>query len=103
MYAVTDASRAGWEAIFAWLAERSGVALDVLAYPPPAPLSELWRRCDLGCVVMCGWPFSRAAPQPRLLAAPVPLPERYNDRAIYFSDLVVHRDSPFRTLEDTFG
>jgi ABC-type phosphate/phosphonate transport system substrate-binding protein len=103
MYAVTDASRAAWESIFAWLSTHAGVPLDLLAYPPPAPLSELWRRSDLGCVMMCGWPFSRASPQPRLLAAPVPLSERYDDRAIYFSDLVVHKESPFRTLEDTFG
>ena len=32
----------------------------------------------------------------------MPLPERYRDTAVYFSDLIVHRDSRFRTLEDTF-
>src|SRR5207247_3819539 len=56
----------------------------------------------LGCVLMCGWPCTRARHRPWLLAAPVPLPERYWDTAVYFSDLIVHRDSRFRTLEDTF-
>jgi ABC-type phosphate/phosphonate transport system substrate-binding protein len=102
MYAVTEPAKAAWQSIFRWLADRSGVALAPIEHPPPAPLSELWARPGLGCVLMCGWPFTRARPKPRLLAAPVPLPERYRDQAIYFTDLVVHRDSVFRTLEDTF-
>jgi ABC-type phosphate/phosphonate transport system substrate-binding protein len=103
MYAVSEPAKAAWRNIFAWLSDRSGVPLAVLDYPPPSPLADLWSRPQLGCVFMCGWPFARARPQPRLLAAPVLLPERYGDEPVYFSDLVVHRDSPFRTLEDTFA
>lgn len=103
MYAVADVAAAGWRAIFGWLAKRSGVPLRVLDHPPPAPLSELWGRPDLGCAFMCGWPFDRAEPKPTLLAAPVPSPKRYGGEAIYFTDIVVRSDSPFETLEDTFG
>jgi ABC-type phosphate/phosphonate transport system substrate-binding protein len=103
MYAVTEAARAAWTSIFVWLSQRTGVSLRLLDHPPPRPLSELWRRDDLGCVMMCGWPFARMQPRPRLLAAPVPLPQRYGDAPIYFSDILVHRDSAFRSLEDTFG
>jgi ABC-type phosphate/phosphonate transport system substrate-binding protein len=103
MYAVTDAARAAWQRIFARLAERTGIALAPIEHKPPALLSELWRRGDLGCVFMCGWPIARAEPKPRLLAVPVPRPDRYRDRPIYFTDIVVARDSPARTIEDTFG
>ena len=102
MYAVTKPAKAAWQSIFQWLSDRSGVLLTVIEHPPPSPLAELWAWPGLGCVLMCGWPFTRARPRPWLLAAPVPLPERYDDKAVYFSDLVVHRDSAFRTLEDTF-
>jgi ABC-type phosphate/phosphonate transport system substrate-binding protein len=33
----------------------------------------------------------------------VPSPDRYGGRPVYFSDLVVRADAPYRTLEDTFG
>jgi ABC-type phosphate/phosphonate transport system substrate-binding protein len=102
MYAVSEAARNAWQSIFEWMSDRSGVPLTLIDYPPPSPLGDLWRRPNLGGVFMCGWPFTRARPQPRLLAAPVPLPERYGDKAVYYSDLVVHRDSSFQTLEDTF-
>jgi ABC-type phosphate/phosphonate transport system substrate-binding protein len=103
MYAVTEVAARGWRRIFEWVAERAGVDLTPIEHSPPAPLTELWGRPDLGCAFMCGWPFARAAPQPRLLAAPVPAPERYGDQPIYFTDIVVRRDSRFTSIEDTFG
>jgi ABC-type phosphate/phosphonate transport system substrate-binding protein len=103
MYAVTEVAAAGWRSIFRWLAQRSGVELALLDHPPPAPLNDLWRRPDLGCAFICGWPFARAEPRPKLLAAPIPSPARYGGEPIYFSDIVVRRDAPFRSLEDTFG
>ncbi len=104
MYNVMPEARAGWDAIFEWVAERSGVALEVIAHPAPAPIEALWARDDMGCVFMCGWPYAMAAPRPRLVAAPVPSPDRYGGgKAVYFTDLVVRRDSPYRKLQDTFG
>ena len=103
MYAVTEVAAAAWRRIFRWLGQRAGVELAPLEHPPPAPLRDLWQRSDLGCTFMCGWPFARAERRPRLIAAPVPRPERYRDEPVYFTDIVVHRDSPFRRIEDTFG
>ncbi len=103
MYNVTPEARAGWDAIFEWVAERSGVALEVIAHAAPAPIETLWARDDMGCVFMCGWPYAMAEPRPRLVAAPVPSPDRYGGKAVYFTDLVVRRDSPYRKLQDTFG
>ena len=103
MYSVTPASTAGWRALFAWLAQTTGIPLATIDHAPPAPLAHLWARPRLGCVVMCGWPFAEAVPPPHLLAAPVPAPARYSGRPEYWSDLVVRADSPHHSLEDTFG
>lgn len=103
MYSVTPAANAAWREVLGWVLERAGVAAEFVDHDPPKLLSELWARDDLGAVMMCGLPFSLRTPQPIILAAPVPSPSRYGGRAIYWSDLAVHADSPARTLRDTFG
>ena len=48
--------------------------------------------------------FERQGISPAVpLAAPVLAGERYGGRPIYFSDVIVHRDSPFRTFLDLRG
>lgn len=53
---------------------------------------------------ICGLPYVRKADhsssQIELLAAPVMQGDRYQNRPIYYSDLVVHTDSPFMNLAD---
>jgi ABC-type phosphate/phosphonate transport system substrate-binding protein len=103
LYAITPDSTEAWQRIFSWVSERAGVEVRLTDHPPPAPLRDLWSRDDLGCVLMCGWPFARRKTKPHLLAAPVPSPKRYGDCPIYFSDFVVHKESRFESLPDTFG
>jgi len=103
MYNVTGPARQAWARLFERIGQSSGVALRVIDHAAPAPLESLWKRPDLGCAFMCGWPFSRADPRPQLLAAPLPLGARYGGRPVYFTDLVVRRDRAYKRLEDTFG
>jgi hypothetical protein len=103
MYSVSPAAAAAWGRLLSAIAARSGVPVSVVEHPAPAPLADLWRRTDQGAVFMCGLPFSRALPQPVLIAAPVPSPAEFNGRAEYWSELVVRADSAFTSLEDTFG
>ncbi|WP_299617469.1 phosphate/phosphite/phosphonate ABC transporter substrate-binding protein [Pelagibius sp.] len=103
MYNVTETARQAWADLFAWVAETSGIALTAIDHPAPAPLETLWERADLGCAFMCGWPFSRARPQPLALAAPVPLGSRYRGQPVYFTDFIVRRDRGYRSLAETFG
>jgi len=103
MYSVTPAAKAAWREVLAWVLARAGVAAEFVDHDPPKLLAELWARSDLGAVMMCGLPFSLRAPQPIVLAAPVPSLPRYGGRAVYWSDLAVRADSPARTLADTFG
>ena len=103
MYSVAPAARAAWRELLGWVLERANVHMEFVDQDPPATLADLWARSDLGCAMMCGLPYSHRKPRPILLAAPVPSPERYANRAVYFSDIAVKADSPFHKLEDTFG
>jgi ABC-type phosphate/phosphonate transport system substrate-binding protein len=103
MYSVSSEVAALWRELFAAIIARSGVSATVIDYPAPAPLSELWNRPDQAAVFMCGLPFSRAEPQPVLMAAPVPFAPEFQNQPRYWSDFVVRADSAFLTLKDTYG
>lgn len=103
MYSVTAPVGAAWRGLLGWVLERAGLDWAVIDHAAPAPLSALWSRQDLGAVMMCGFPYSRCHPRPILIAAPLPSPRRYRRRPIYFTDIVVRADSPYRSLQDTFG
>ena len=87
------------------------------------PWEERVRRLDAGEIEVawiCGLPYiervdrdnrdefdrgDRDRPEPaiELLAAPVMAAPRYQDRPIYFSDVVVSRDSTYQTFKDLRG
>ena len=92
-----------WGDLLRWVSEKAGVPYNVIPRDVQMTLEELWARPDLGCVVMCGYPWVTAPEPPRLLAGPVPTPPRYGNHPGYVSDFVVPADSTFLSLEDTFG
>ena len=103
MYSWAPTLTAAWKRLLDWVSTRAGGVMEVLEVADPYPLETLWAREDLGCAFMCGYPWVLREPRPHLLAVPVPSPARYGGRPIYFTDFVVRADSPYRTLEDTFG
>ncbi|MEM7127753.1 MAG: PhnD/SsuA/transferrin family substrate-binding protein [Chloroflexota bacterium] len=103
MYNVAPEVIEAWDAIFAHISVASGVPLEVIYHAFPQSIEELWSRPRLGCVLMCGYPYARATPRPTLLASPIPSPAHYDDKPVYFSHLLVAEDSPFQSIEDTFG
>jgi len=103
MYSVAPAARAAWRELLEWILEHANVRMEFVDQEPPATLADLWGRSDLGCAMMCGLPYSHRKPRPILLAASVPSPGRYANRPVYFTDIAVRADSPFASLEDTFG
>ncbi len=102
MYAVSGEAEQAWQILLKHLAEDAGVALTYTAYPAPQPLEVLWRRPDLGCVLMCGYPIALEIAKVVPLASPIPNVAWANNRAVYRSDLIVRADAPFQTLADTF-
>src|SRR3954467_5216441 len=103
MYSVAPAAKTAWRELLGWVLERANVRMEFGDQDPPATLADLWGRSDLGCAMMCGLPYAHRKPRPLLLAAPVPSLERYANRPVYFTDIAVRADSPFKKIEDTFG
>ena len=103
MYSVNASVATSWRVLLEWVIRRAGVACEVIDHPTPRPLQALWARADVGCVFMCGFPIANARPAPRILAAPIPAPERYGGRPVYCTDIVVRADSPLRQLADILG
>jgi len=90
-----------------WLARQVGVTIDVIDTVPWQERERLLDRGEAQVGFICGLPYVRKVdrPDPRieLLAAPVMAAARYGRRPIYFSDVVVRHDSPFRTFADLRG
>jgi ABC-type phosphate/phosphonate transport system substrate-binding protein len=106
MYAVESSTDAAWRELLAWVARAADVPLRYEPHAAPAPLDALWRRPDLGCALMCGYPFATwhdaAIARPHLLAAPVPAcagPEG----AMYRTGIVVRDDSGITTPDGLRG
>jgi len=103
MYAVTPKVEALWGGLLAEVSREAGVELEYLPYPAPQPLEQLWERPDLGAVLMCGYPIARRLAPVVPIVSPIPRAPWAHGRALYRTDLIVRRDSPYRRLEDTFG
>ena len=103
MYAVSSEAETAWKGLIAHVAEDAGTVFDYVAYPPPQPLENLWRRDDLGCVQMCGYPIALDLADVVPLASPIPAASWAGGKALSRTDLIVRDDTPFRTLSDTFG
>ncbi len=103
MYSINAATAAAWRTVLQWVVDRAGVDCQVVDYPPPLPIAELWSRPDMGCAFMCGYPLARSSPRPVLLAAPVPALQRCGGKPLYWTDIVVRADSPIRDVVGAFG
>lgn len=103
MYAVTPEVEAAWRALLEHVANEAAVPLTYVPYPAPQPLERLWSRRDLGAVFMCGYPIALKLASVIPIVAPIPRAQWAGGRAVYRSDLIVRRDAPYKTLEDTFG
>ena len=103
MYAVSPEAEADWKDLIAHAVEDAGASFEYLAYKAPQPLEELWRRADLGCVQMCGYPIALRIADVVPLASPVPAAPWAGGKAVYRTDLIVRKDAPYKSLADTFG
>ena len=94
-------------AIADYLAQKLNLETQFIIEPP-------WEECLQNVLAgriqigwMCGYPYVRetAVPNPtiELLALPVMAGARYQNQPVYFSDVIVRRDSPFATFADLRG
>ncbi|MGH1482178.1 MAG: phosphate/phosphite/phosphonate ABC transporter substrate-binding protein [Geminicoccales bacterium] len=103
MYAVSHEVEVAWQGLIACIAEDAGTAFDYQTYPAPKPLEQLWRRADVGCVQMCGYPIARKVAAVVPLASPIPSAPWAHGKAVYRTDLIVRKDASFNDLTDSFS
>jgi ABC-type phosphate/phosphonate transport system substrate-binding protein len=90
-----------YEHIARHVGRRLGVATELIAAARYDQLADadVCFVCGLAYVELCGPGKLPFVP----VAAPVLQGERYGGRPVYFSDVIVHRDSPFRDFADLRG
>ena len=96
-----------YERIESYLAGRLDVPVELLA---DVPWEEQHRRLDGGDIevaFICGLPYSqkhdRSDRPVELLGAPVMAAPRYQGRPVYYTDVIVRRDSPAKSFADLRG
>src|SRR5689334_19349568 len=96
-----------YRALGPWLARRIGRAVEVIDDVPWQEREQMLDRGEAQVGFICGLPYAlkvdRPHPLVELLAAPVMRGVRYQDRPVYFSDVVVRNDSAFRYFADLRG
>jgi phosphonate transport system substrate-binding protein len=94
-------------AVYADVAARVGEELGMPAQLVEGTSTQQLREGLVDVAFLCGLPYVRlCAEQPGMLrpmAAPVLEGARYQDRPVYFSDVIVRHDSPFRSFGDLRG
>jgi phosphonate transport system substrate-binding protein len=81
-----------------------------VGYPADLTVGRAFEDFEAGGVdvgFICGLPYVRLADEPantvELLAAPVLEGERYRQKPVYFSDVIVRSDSPYTSFDDLGG
>lgn len=94
-------------AIGDYLAQQMGTSIEFVVDIPWKKRESLLDAGQVQMAWICGLPYvqrvNRPDPRIELLAAPVMRGARYADRPVYYSDVVVHRDSGFRRFADLRG
>ena len=93
--------------ISGYLSEQMNIPIKFVDNLPWQNREEQFDRGEIHVCWMCSLPYiwkaDRASPGIELLAAPVMKPARYQDQPVYFSDIVVQRESKFRRFGDLRG
>jgi phosphonate transport system substrate-binding protein len=96
-----------YHALAGYLTRRTGVRIGVEESVPWQEREEMLDRGEVELGFICGLPYIWKADQPNphleLLAAPVMQGARYQRRPVYFSDVVVRRESAIRGFADLRG
>jgi len=99
---LAENARPVYERIAAYVGQRLGEPAELIR----APWDERLQRLDGGSVdvaFLCGLPYTRRADRLELLGAPVMAAPRYRGRPVYFTDVIVRRDSPVQSFGELRG
>ena len=104
---LADNARPVYERIANYLAVRLDTSVRLLTGLSGEERHRRLGTGDIDLAFICGLPYSekhdRPDPPIELLCAPVMTAPRYGGRPVYFTDVVVRRDRPFRAFSDLRG
>ena len=90
-----------------YLGWATGLTTELVTGLAPDEQEALVDQEKVQVVFTCGLPYVRKADQPsprlRLIAAPVLVADYYQNRPIYFSDIIVRANSPYQTVSALRG
>lgn len=94
-------------ALARYIQNKIGIATEYVGGIPWQERERMFDAGEIQVLWLCGLPYVHKAElfrtQVELLAVPVPIGRRYENRPVYFSDVVVHRQSPYRCFSDLRG
>jgi phosphonate transport system substrate-binding protein len=93
-----------YRALTGWLSRRGALNVEIEDRQPWRQRQRMLDRGEAHIGFLCGLAYVRRVdglgPPLELIAAPVMEGRRYAVRAVYFSDVIVHRDRESRSFED---
>lgn len=94
-------------ALAGYLTGKMGIPCEFIGEPPWQEREKMLDSGQINIGWICGLPYvqkvDRMDAQIELLAAPVMSTPRYQDKPVYFSDVIVRKESSFRSFEDLRG
>lgn len=91
----------------AYLGQAAGLPTEMVSGLSPDEQERRVNSGEIQAVFTCGLPYVRKAgrqpPLLCLLAAPVMAGPRYENKPVYFSDVIVRADSPYASFDDLRG
>lgn len=95
-----------YQKISDYISKKAGIRLEIVTGLAYDTINEMLKDGAIDGGFVCGLPYvllNEGSPQVDLIAAPVMKAARYGDKPVYYSDLIVHRDSPYKSFEDLRG
>lgn len=96
-------TRPAHRAVVALLGERTGLPARFVDGPDWEAQLRMLDAGEANAAFICGLPYTLRAHALEALAAPVQAGGRYGGEPVYFSDVLVRVDSPFRAFADLRG
>jgi phosphonate transport system substrate-binding protein len=104
---LADNARPTYERIAGWLSDRLGEPATLLGGVTWDELLAMLDRGQVHVGFICGWSYAqrhdRAERPVDVLCAPVMAAARYEDRPVYFTDVIVRADRPWQSFADLRG
>ena len=104
---MAENSEAFCQALVGYVRDHLGITTEYVSEIPWQERERLFDAGEIQVLWLCGLPYickaDVAQSDMELLAVPIPTGQRYLDRPVYFSDVVVRRDSPYQTFADLRG